>query len=52
VKFKKLSYAAVPEKQAHIKTNFDLYAFHASCSEARSLSAHFWWAFKLQKDNK
>ena len=49
VKYKKLSYAAVSVKLAHIKTNFDLYAFLRSCEEARSFSAYFWWAIKPQK---
>ena len=46
VKFKKLSYAAVSVKLAHIKTNFDLYSFLRQCEEARSFSAYFWWALK------
>jgi hypothetical protein len=46
VKFKKLSYAAVSVKLAHIRTIFDLYAFYRQCEEARSFSAYFWWALK------
>ncbi|HVC59631.1 MAG TPA: hypothetical protein VND19_04595 [Acetobacteraceae bacterium] len=46
VSFKKLSYAAVSVKLAHVKSNFDLYAFYRACEEARSFSAYFWWALK------
>jgi len=50
VKFKKLSYAAVAVKLAHIKSNFDLYAFMRACEQANSFSKYFWWALKPKID--
>lgn len=42
-KYKKLSYAAIGFKLAHIPTK-DLYYLIKICEDAKNFSSHFWWS--------